>query len=505
MARYKDSSFTQSKFIPVVFSQQITPGTFEHTITFLIDEHLDMSVFDARYKNDTTGRLAYEPAMLLRVILSAYARGFTSSRQIERLCKENVVFIALSGDAQPHFTTIANFIAQMGDVIQDLFTEVLMVCDAQGLIGGELFAIDGCKMPSNASKEWSGTLKEMTKKHKKIDRAVRRMLKKHREEDDSVQVNDHSRRAAEEKNIASLRKASRKIKKFCATSEERRGLSGKVIKSNITDNDSASMLTSHGNLQGYNGVAAVDAQNQIVIAAQAFGQGPENNLLKPLVEQARSVLGDAYIEGCTVTADAGFHSSNTLEYCQNTHLDALIADGNFRKRDPRFINRNRYVPKKRKARWFMASEFDYDPHSKTCRCPAGKQLWRRNSTISNGHRYVCYSGYLKDCRNCPLQEQCMRKPPKEQGRQVSFRVGTSSTRHGSVLDKMKARIDSDQGRYLYGKRLGTVEPVFGNINTTKGLNRFSHRGRRKVNAQWMMYCLVHNVEKLQHYGQLACI
>ena len=153
MARYIDSSFKQSKLIPIVFSQQITPGTFEYTISFLIEEHLDMSVFEGRYRNDETGRPAYDPAMLLRVILSAYARGLTSSRQIERLCKENVVFIALSGDSQPHFTTIANFVSQMNDVIQSLFTEVLMVCDSQGLIGGDMFAIDGCKMPSNASKE----------------------------------------------------------------------------------------------------------------------------------------------------------------------------------------------------------------------------------------------------------------------------------------------------------------------------------------------------------------
>jgi transposase len=186
MARYKDAIFDQSKLIPIVLSQQITPGTFEYAVSLLVDEHLDMTIFDSRYNNDEVGRLAYHPAMLLRVILSAYARGFTSSRQIEQLCKENVVFMALAADCQPHFTTFAKFIAHMSDVIQPLFTEVLMVCDQQGLIGGDMFAIDGCKLPSNASKEWSGTHKEMTKKQNKIDRAVRRMLSKHREE--QVQV-----------------------------------------------------------------------------------------------------------------------------------------------------------------------------------------------------------------------------------------------------------------------------------------------------------------------------
>ena len=197
---------------------------------------------------------------MLKIILAAYARGHTSSRQIEKLCRENVVFMALSADSQPHFTTIANFITQMDDVIQSLFTEVLLVCGTQGLIGGEMFAIDGCKMPSNASKEHSGTHAEFAKKQKKINRAVRRLLAKHREEDSGGQDNDYSRRAAEEKNIESLRNASRRIKKFCADTEDRKGLKGKIVKSNITDNESAKMLTSHGVIQGYNGVAAVDSK-----------------------------------------------------------------------------------------------------------------------------------------------------------------------------------------------------------------------------------------------------
>jgi len=503
MARYIDSSFNQSKLIPVVFSQQITPGTFEHTVTFLINEHLDMTVFDGRYNNDETGRLAYDPAMLLRVIMSAYARGMTSSRQIERLCKENVVFIALSGDSQPHFTTIANFVSKMCDVIQPLFTEVLMVCDSQGLIGGDMFAIDGCKMASNASKEWSGTIKEMNKKHKKIDRAVRRMISKHRDEDEGSQVNDHSRREAELKNIETLRKASRKIKKFCKTSEERKGLSGKVIKSNITDNESASMLTSHGNLQGFNGVAAVDEQDQIIIAAEAFGQGPENNLLEPLIEQVKQSLGDDYVRGCKVTADSGFHSKATLEYCESANIDALLADGNFRKRDPRFIERDRHQPKSRRAKFFASDKFDYDPTNNTCRCPAGKALWQSHYYKHNGVQYISFAGYLKDCRVCPLQDQCMRKPATIKGRSVSFRMDQKSESEVNIIDRMKIKIDSDEGRYLYGKRLGAVEPVFGNINTTKGLRRFSHRGKQKVNAQWLMYCMMHNIEKLQNYGQLA--
>ena len=68
---------------------------------------------------------------------------------------------------------------------------------------------------------------------------------------------------------------------------------------------------------------------------------------------------------------------------------------------------------------------------------------------------------------------------------------------------LDVKIDSDSGRHIYSKRLGAVEPVFGSINTTKKLNRFSLRGKSKVNAQWLVYCMVHNIEKMQRYGQRA--
>jgi len=502
MERYKDYDLNQSKFIPVVFADQITRGSFEYTINVLVDEHLDMSIFDERYTNDDVGRPAYDPSLLVKIILSAYARGFTSSRDIEKLCRENVVFMALPADTQPHFTTIAKFIAQMDGVIQPLFTEILMVCDAQGLIGHDLFAIDGCKMPSNASKEHSGTHAEMAKKHKKIDRAVRRMLRKHHEEDQSQHENDHTRRAAEEKNIEELRKASRKIKKYLKTSGERSGLSGNVVKGNITDNDSAKMKTSHGTIQGYNGIAAVDNKHQIIVGAEAFGQGPENNLLMPMIENVKGHLGQKYTDTVKVTADSGFHSKAALEDCLEKAIDAYIADGNYRKRDPRFIERDRYQPKDRKAKWFIARDFEYDAKTNSCRCPAGKAMWTSGKRRIDGHDYQNFTGYLNDCKHCPLQQQCMRKQPSTYGRQVSIKLNNTSTKRLNAIDRMKLKIDSDKGRHIYSQRLGAVEPVFGNINTNKRLSRFSLRGKPKVNAQWLMFCMVHNVEKIQRYAEM---
>ena len=184
MARYKDYSYAQSKLLPISYEQQILPGTFEYTLSHLIDEEMDLSAFDECYRNDESGAPAYDPPILLKVVLLAYSRGIFSSRRIERACRENVVFMALSADAQPHWTTLAQFISGRQEAIVALFREVLLVCETLGLLGKELFAIDGLKLPSNASKEWSGTHEDLRKKQKKLERAIRVMMKRHREADE---------------------------------------------------------------------------------------------------------------------------------------------------------------------------------------------------------------------------------------------------------------------------------------------------------------------------------
>src|SRR6266704_4624249 len=126
MARYKDYDYSQMKMMPVSFAAQILAGTFEHTLNRLVDEEFDLSVFEARYRNDEVGAPAYDPAILLKIILYAYSRGVTSSREIARLCRENVLFMALAADSAPHFTTIADFIATLDREIVSVFRGVLL-------------------------------------------------------------------------------------------------------------------------------------------------------------------------------------------------------------------------------------------------------------------------------------------------------------------------------------------------------------------------------------------
>src|SRR5512140_1990030 len=182
MARYKHID-TSPRFLALDLQRQLLPGTFEHALNHLLDNALDLTGFDTRFNNDETGAAAYPPAMLLKVILFAYSQGIVSSRNIERACREHVTFIALSGDSQPHFTTIARFVSSLGEDIARIFTQILYICDKQGLIGREMFAIDGVKLPSNASKAKSGTRADFERQADKLEDAARVMLKRHREAD----------------------------------------------------------------------------------------------------------------------------------------------------------------------------------------------------------------------------------------------------------------------------------------------------------------------------------
>src|SRR5512136_1437159 len=176
MAKYKPYTYAQDMLIPVSLNEQIMPGTLEFAIHTLVDERMDVSIFDEKYRNDDTGRRAYDPRILLKVVLLGYSRGLTSSRKIEQACHENVVFMALSCGQYPDHSTIATFVSSMKDEILPLFRDVLLVCEEMDLLGGTLFALDGCKLPSNASKELSGTLAELQKKKQKIEAQVAQLL-----------------------------------------------------------------------------------------------------------------------------------------------------------------------------------------------------------------------------------------------------------------------------------------------------------------------------------------
>ena len=293
----------------------------------------------------------------------------------------------------------------------------------------------------------------------------------------------------------------------------------KEVKSNITDNQSGKMTTSKGTIQGYNGVATVDKKHQIVIDAQAFGEGQEHHTLKPVLEnikdkyQRLGISENIFSEGTIVTADTGFANEANMNYLHEDNVNAYIPDNKFRSRDPKFINqkekygkRHQKLKKDRVRQVIPSSEFEFDPIKLQCICPAGETISHIGNRVNQaGISKAFFNGRLLQCRNCDLKTKCMQNPSsadhrKGSGRQVSFIL--EANRKPTYTDWMKHRVDSPYGKQIYSHRMSVVEPVFANIGTNKKLNRFSLRGKSKVQAQWQLFCMVHNIEKITNYGQL---
>jgi transposase len=504
MARYKPYSYGQGKFIPIHFEKQILPGTFEYSLNHLIDNELDLSIFEERYKNEETGAPAYDPRIVLKIVLFAYSRGIVSSRRIAEACEENIIFMALSCDTKPHFTTIADFVSTMDKEITKLFQEVLLTCDDMGLIGKEMFAIDGCKLPSNASKEWSGTRADFEKKAAKMERAIEHILRKHQQQDQNL--TESNVKESEEKFVATLGKRISKIREWLKQNDDKPGKTGKPRKSNITDNESAKMKTHRGIIQGYDGVAATDGKHQVIVQAQAFGEGQEHDLLAPMVAGVRKNFEEIgkeedIFKKAKLLADSGFHTEKNMEMLAVEGIDAYVADNRFRKRDPRFADYEKYKDEARKdwakgkTKLFRTEDFIFDQDMRHCICPAGKRLYRSGAN-EKAHRF---KGTQTTCVSCELRAKCIRNPERTVIRQVAYFAGR--TGDGSTFtDRMKRKIDSTIGRVLYGMRLAISEPPFSHITSSLKLDRFTLRGKTKVNTQWNLFCIVHNLTKIHRYG-----
>jgi len=363
-----------------------------------------------------------------------------------------------------------------------------------------MFAIDGVKLPSNASKARSGTRADFQRQLDRMERQAQRMIEAQRQADARPEGDD----AREARKLARLQRDADELRQWLKDHpHDRLGASGKPVMSNRTDNESAKMATDKGVIQGYTGVAAVDDKHQIVVHAAAFGTGSENALLAPVVDATAALRNPDTV----LTADAGYHSKAGLAHLHEQGVPAFIADNQYRQRDPNAADQDVHRdkrsplhnkgPKEAKVKLFSAADFHWDEAAHTCTCPAGKQLYSNGQDCTiKGYAAVKFHGAKRDCGPCALRSQCLRKPDQTPARQVAFLRGKRPTQVPDVLALMRQRIDSPQGKYMITRRFATVEPVFGNLRHNKRLNRFTLRGQAKVDGQFKLYAIMHNIEKI---------
>ena len=269
-------------------------------------------------------------------------------------------------------------------------------------------------------------------------------------------------------------------------------------------------------IQGYDAVACADGKHQVIVHGEVFGEAQEHDLLQPMIERTDEhfvAMGHKDIFRTTrLTADSGFYNTANVTHLYENGIDGYLPDIGFRKRDPRFADTERYrarYKKDRRAHYgtktqqYTAKDFVYDEASHTCICPAGKKLYSNGRVTSEvGDETLRFRGARRDCLACTHRDKCFRDPDKTQTRQVAIFMGRSAQAKPNYLELMKQKIDTPQGRYQYSRRMGIGEPVFGNIGSALGLSRFSLLTKRKVDIQWKLYCMVHNLLKIHRYGEL---
>ncbi|VAW67670.1 Mobile element protein [hydrothermal vent metagenome] len=238
-------------------------------------------------------------------------------------------------------------------------------------------------------------------------------------------------------------------------------------------------------------------------------------MLKTINEryQQLAINEDIYETGIIITADTGFADEPNMQYLNENNINGYVPDNQFRKRDEKFATQIEKHGKRSDHRKnsnaksvIPSSEFRYDPTDNTCCCPEGHSMTcKKKGENQRGIETVFFHCKASICKTCPRINTCMRNPEAIHkrnaiGRQVSFI--NEEKRKPTYTDWMKERIDSDEGKLIYGHRMSVIEPVFGNLSN-KGLTTFSLRGKTKVQNQFKLYCLVHNIEKIKNYGKIA--
>jgi len=493
--RYKhtDAAAGQILFLNVNLREQLIPGTFEYMLNELIGTKIDISDFDQNYKNDKTGASAIPPEVLIKLIIFGYYKGQLSSRKICNLNNENMVAKALTGDMNIHWTTIARFISTNEERFKIVFVKVLIYCNELGLIGGENYALDGLRLPSNASIENSGTKEQLEKRLQVYRNMAQKHLKRHLKKDEQGETDEQEQQRFE-KRQKHLQRQIEKLDSFVAVMEDKIGKEGQALQSNVTDNESAMIHSSKGIIQGYNAQAVVDQKNQIIVSAEAFGTANEGEHLPVLVDSAIENLQMAGFtaeneEWPVVLCDANYFSEGNLRACEEREIEAIIP-GTQKKRQADTDGNKKYD----------AHDFTYDENEKKCVCPNGKELEYKGTTNLRGGEHEIYQARLPDCKCCPYFSQCTwsKKEQSEitQGRKLLIKIGKKPGEPVAPLcKKMQEKLETEEYQAIYAYRIQIVEPVFANIRYCKGLDRFTLRGKKKVNGQWQLYCIVHNLGK----------
>jgi len=466
MKIFKEYQPKQTFLLPPSLDDFVPANHEVHIISEVIDQ-IDLSSITEKYEGG--GCPAYAPEMMMKVLVYAYSQKIYSGRRMAQELKTDTAFMYLSGMQYPDFRTICKFRSDHAAEIPRIFVEVIWFCAQLGMVGLGHIAFDGAKLKANASIKQTRDQEGLEKEMKRIEEEIARML------ETSGQIDQLEDAFYGERDGSELPKELVKRERRLAKISEAKKLleKEKLEKVNLTDSDSRIMQDKKKVKEPcYNGQLAVDDKEGVIVAADVVQDVTDHAQLEPMVEMVEKNLGDLPQEG---SADAGYSSYDNLEYADNKDLDLYMPD-NFQE-----TLENKSEEEKR----YHKSRFQYDETNDRYLCPEGKEL-SFSSEVKREDKEPLRIYRGEECGNCPVRQKCTNG---------KLRTVTRDGRE-SLMEEMRQKLKTPEGKKVYQKRMYTVEPVFGNIQGNRGKIMMSLRGKVKVKGEWLLMCLVHNIKKI---------
>jgi transposase len=454
---FKKYDQKQQFLLPINLEDFIAEDHIGRILNDIIDA-FDITTLEAKYSKD--GCPAYHPRLLIKIILYGYMINIRSSREIHKMTHTDTAVMYLAAMQHPDFRTICRFRSSHLDSIKDVFSQVVTVCKEMGMLGVGKISLDGTKIKANASVKQS---KDADALDKEIDKILKESIEIDKAEDemygDSTPYEMPKELVDKTKRLEKIQAAKKKLE------EE------KLEKINVTDNDAKIMKHKDGSLKpSYNGQIAVDDKEQVIVAADLVTDTNDVKQVDPMIQLIWATMG---YKPTILLADAGYFSYDNIDLLNQIGIDSYIPDNFFR------------IEERGKNKYFPKSMFRFDKENDCYYCPAGitmpfKGIQKRDDEPE-------LKQFIGDhCSICVLKNACTK---------AKKRIISRDPRE-PLMEDMRKKLRTEDGKELYQERMSTVEPVFGQMKQNRGFTEFLLRGVDKAKVEFIMMCIVHNIEKI---------
>ena len=482
MARYKEIEEGQGYFMEIYPEDQFSDYSIEKVINRFVDEEIDITPFSMKYRNDETGQKAIHPKIKLKVLFYSWVNGIKHSREIEAMMRQkHLGYVYLSGNIIIDHSTVCEFIDEFNEEIIGIFSKLLMLMNEMGLIDWTKIMIDGTKIESNASKVMTDDLKGFKKKLERYSKMSRRLIERARYLDRKEQEGEIDARERERESER-IRRQEKVYSSIIGKIEEynkevEKGLKDSKEKVNLTDGESSMLKSEGGYIQGYNVQAAYSA-NDIIVDVEAVSSPADQRLIEERVKRVEAIKKENSVEQKSkYIADKGYYNPDQLVPLLGNGKEVYVA-----------------TPKSMEKTYETLNRIERDSEHIYYRCVNGVKVKGYYSKNKDAYRFDIKK---KECAVCSLKSECWAGL-KEGSIHKRFEVTRTYADNKELWIKYKQKMEQEEGRWLYNKRLGK-EHNFHDLKKFESGGRLLRRGRDKCNCEIVLSAIAHNLKKLQKY------